>query len=82
MYLKVLSRLENMIQKDELPEKALDGFMKAVKARLEEASAQDKKMVLSTPEAKALEIMKVEEFAEKIEDGLEDADTAPKVSPK
>lgn len=78
MYLKVLSRLENMIQKGELPEKALEGFLKAVNARLKEASAQDKKVVLSTPEAKALEIMKFEDFSEKIQAGLEEQESSSK----
>ena len=78
-YLKVVSRLEHMLQKEALPEKALKGFLKAVNARLESATAHDKKMVLNTPEAKALEIVKVAEFVEKIEEGLEAQENVPKV---
>lgn len=79
MYLKVVSRLENLLQKEALPEKALKGFMKAVNARLQAAAAPDKKMVLNTPEAKALEIGKIEDFSEKIKEGLEGEENSSKV---
>ena len=78
-YLKVLSRLENMIQKDELPDMALESFTKAVTSRLEEASAQDKKVVLNSEEAKALEIENTDDIPELIEEGLEDEDQAEKI---
>lgn len=78
-YLKVLSRLENMHQKGELPEGAVENFLKAVTKRLEEGSEADKKSMVQTPEAKALEIKDVGEVVEKLEKGFEDKANSGKV---
>ncbi|MBF0288492.1 MAG: hypothetical protein HQM14_11805 [SAR324 cluster bacterium] len=77
-YLKVLSRLENLINKDELPEKALEGFTKALAVRLEEAKEDDRKLIAGLPEAKAFEIKTANEIPGKIQESLEDKDTAAK----
>ncbi len=79
MYLKVLSRLENMIKKEELPEKALEGFTKAIAVRLEEAKESDRKLIAGLAEAKAFEVKTASEIPEKIQEGLEDKETATKV---
>ncbi len=78
-YLKVLSRLENMIKQDELPDKAIESFTKAITTRLEEASDQEKKLLLNSTEAKALEIKNVKDIPEMIEAGLEDQDSVEKI---
>ncbi|MBF0280299.1 MAG: hypothetical protein HQM13_21050 [SAR324 cluster bacterium] len=78
-YLKVLSRLENMIKKDELPDKAVESFTKAVTTRLKEADDQEKKVLLGTVEAKALKIKNVDDIPKMIEDGLEDDGQMAKV---
>ena len=79
VYLKVLSRLENMHKNDELPEMALENFMKAVNQRLEETSDSDKKILINSQEAKDLSIKKFEDIKEKITEGLDTDEDAIKV---
>ncbi len=78
-YLKVLSRLENMLEKEDMPEKALEVFANAVKKRLDDAKEPDKKGVINLPEAKALELEKLDQVPEKIQESLKNKEGSEKL---
>ena len=50
MYLKVASRLENMMKEGAIPKNAVEGFTNAIKKRLEELGEQEKKGLMLLPE--------------------------------
>ena len=78
-YLKVVSRLENLLKSEEVPEGALKGFTRAIKSRMEQASEKDQKTIVDSPAAKDLGIEKATDLAEKIESGLKDKEQTGKV---
>ncbi|MGK5092803.1 hypothetical protein WDW89_12410 [Deltaproteobacteria bacterium TL4] len=68
VYLKVVSRLEGFMEQGELPTKAIEGFTKAIRKRLEDLGEQDKKTIANLPEFKqsgAESLDKLPDFLEK-----------------
>ena len=74
VYLKVLSRLEGMAQKGDVPEKAAEGFTQALKTRIGEISEQDRKSVMLLAEMKPLNLKSLDELAEKVKEALQQKD--------
>ena len=71
-YLKVLSRIENLLIQKKLPDAAIDGFVGAVKKQLEAMSEVDSQMLLKLPEAVELELKNVDELPELIKNEIRD----------
>jgi len=71
-YLKVLSRIENLLIQEKLPDAAIDGFVGAVKKQLEAMSEADGQMLLKLPEAVKLALKNVDDLPELIKNGIRD----------
>ena len=76
-YLKVLSRIENLLIQEKLPDAAIDGFVGAVKKQLEAMSEADSQMLLKLPEAVELELKNVDELPELIKNEIRDQSKTP-----
>jgi hypothetical protein len=76
-YLKVLSRIENLLIQEKLPDAAIDGFVGAVKKQLEAMSEADSQMLLKLPEAVELELKNVDELPELIKNKIRDQSKTP-----
>ncbi|MBC8258709.1 MAG: hypothetical protein H8E38_06830 [SAR324 cluster bacterium] len=61
-YLKVLSRIENLLIQNKLPDAAVEGFIGAIKKQLEAINEADKKMLMNLPELKKLDVKKLEDL--------------------
>ena len=55
-YLKVLSRVENLLIQDKLPDAAIEGFAGAVKNQIDAMTEEDWQMLMKLPELKMLEL--------------------------
>ena len=77
-YLKVLSRIENLLIQDKLPEAAIEGFAGAVKNQIEAMSEEDRQMLMKLPELKTLELKDLDDIPEMIKNDIrnEDKNTA------
>ena len=71
-YLKVLSRIENLLIQEKLPDAAIDGFVGAVKKQLEAMSEADCQILLKLSEAVELELQNIDELPELIKNGIRD----------
>ena len=71
-YLKVLSRIENLLIQDKLPDAAIDGFVGAVKKQLEALSEADSQILLKLSEAVELDLKNVDELPNLIKNEIRD----------
>jgi hypothetical protein len=78
-YLKVLSRIENMLIQEKLPDAAIEGFVGAVKKQLEAIGEADSQMLLKLPEAVELELKNVDELPELIKNKIRDQSKTPEL---
>ena len=76
-YLKVLSRIENLLIQEKLPDAAIEGFVGAVKKQLEALSEADSQMLLKLPEAVELELKNVDDLPELIKNEIRDQSNTP-----
>ena len=76
-YLKVLSRIENLLIQDKLPDAAIDGFVGAIKKQIDLMSEADIQMVLKLPEAEKIELKSLENLPEMITNNLRDENKSP-----
>ena len=76
-YLKVLSRIENLLIQEKLPDAAIDGFVGAIKKQLEAMSEADNQMLLKLPEAVKLELENVDDLPELIKNEIRDQSKTP-----
>ena len=76
-YLKVLSRIENLLIQEKLPDAAIDGFVGAVKKQLEAMSEGDSQMLLKLPEAVELELKNIDDLPELIKNEIRDQSKTP-----
>ena len=76
-YLKVLSRIENLLIQEKLPDAAIDGFVGAVKKQLEAISEGDSQTILKLPEAVELELKKIDDLPELIKNEIRDQSKTP-----
>ena len=77
-YLKVLSRVENLLIQDKLPDAAIEGFAGAVKNQIDAMTEEDRQMLMKLPELKMLELDDLDEIPEMIKNDIrnEDKNTA------
>ena len=78
-YLKVLSRIENLLTHDALPEEAVKGFVGAVKKQLESLNEPEIKEILELPEAKKLELDDIEDLPDSIGEMLLERQDIPEL---
>ena len=78
-YLKVLSRLEGMLEEGNVPEVALTGFAGAIRKKLSGLGEPQKAALLRMPEVKALAVETLEQLPEAIKEQMQDKDTRPVV---
>ena len=55
-YLKVLSRVENLLIQNKLPDAAIEGFAGAVKNQIDVMTEADRQMLMKLPELKMLDL--------------------------
>ncbi len=77
-YLKVLSRVENLLIQDKLPDAAIEGFAGAVKNQIDAMTEADRQMLMKLPELKMLELDDLDDIPEMIKNDIrnEDKNTA------
>ena len=78
-YLKVLSRIENLVKNDSLPETALESFIKALEKKFEELSDNQKNTIFNLPESKQINITNLETLKEKIKVNLKSKEKSTEI---
>ena len=73
-YLKVLSRVENLLIQDKLPDAAIEGFAGAVKNQIEAMSEEDRQMIMNLPELEVLELDDLNDLPEMIKNEIRNED--------
>jgi len=76
-YLKVLSRIENLLIQEKLPDAAIEGFVGAIKKQIDLMSEADRQMLLILPEAKTIELKSLDNLPEMITNNLRDESKSP-----
>lgn len=71
-YLKVLTRIENLLIREKLPDAAVEGFVGAVKKQLEAITESDREMLLKLPEAVKLSLNNVHDIPGLIKNDIRD----------
>ena len=73
-YLKVLSRVENLLIQDKLPDAAIEGFAGAVKNQIDKMTEADRQMLMKIPEFKMLGLDDLEDIPEMIKNDIRNVD--------
>ena len=73
-YLKVLSRVENLLIQDKLPDAAIEGFAGAVKNQIDAMTEADRQMLMKIPEVKTLELKDLDDIPEMIKNDIRNED--------
>ena len=73
-YLKVLSRVENLLIQDKLPDAAIEGFAGAVKNQIDAMTEEDRQMLMKLPELKMLELDDLDDIPEMIKNDIRNED--------
>ena len=69
-YLKVLSRVENLLIQNKLPDAAIEGFAGAVKNQIDAMTEEDRQMLMKLPELKTLELDDLDDIPEMIKNDI------------
>ena len=77
-YLKVLSRVENLLIQNKLPDAAIEGFAGAIKKQIDAMTEADRQMLMKLTELKILELDDLDDVPEMIKNDIrnEDKNTA------
>ena len=73
-YLKVLSRVENLLIQNKLPDAAIEGFAGAVKKQIDAMSEADMQTLMKLPELKMLELDDLDDIPELIKNDIRNGD--------
>ena len=76
-YLKVLTRIENLLIREKLPDAAVEGFVAAVKKQLDAITEADRQMLLKLPESVKLALNNVDDLPELIKNEIRDQSITP-----
>ena len=76
-YLKVLSRIENLLIQDKLPEAAVEGFVGAIKKQIDLINEADRQMLLKLPEVTKLDLKNLDDLPEMIKNNLRNESKLP-----
>ena len=77
-YMKVLSRVEHLIQEKKLEDHAIDTFTNAIDHRIQNLSEKEQKVLLALEEVKALEVENIEQLFSNIGKELKAEETPEK----
>ena len=73
-YLKVLSRVENLLIQNKLPDAAIEGFAGAVKNQIDAMTEEERQMLMKLPELKELELDDLDDVPEMIKNDIRNED--------
>ena len=73
-YLKVLSRVENLLIQNKLPDAAIEGFAGAIKKQIDAMTEADRQMLMKLPELKMLELDDIDDIPEMIKNDIRNED--------
>ena len=73
-YLKVLSRVENLLIQNKLPDAAIEGFAGAVKNQIDAMTEEERQMLMKLPELKMLELDDLDDIPEMIKNDIRNED--------
>jgi len=73
-YLKVLSRVENLLIQNKLPDAAIEGFAGAIKKQIDAMTEADRQMLMKLPELKMLELDDLDDIPEMIKNDIRNED--------
>ena len=73
-YLKVLSRVENLLIQNKLPDAAIEGFAGAVKNQIDAMTEADRQMLMKLPELKMLDLDDLDDIPEMIKSDIRNGD--------
>ena len=73
-YLKVLSRVENLLIQNKLPDAAIEGFAGAVKNQIDVMTEADRQMLMKLPELKMLDLDDLDDLPEMIKSDIRNGD--------
>jgi len=76
-YLKVLSRIENLIAQKKLPDAAIDGFIGAIRNQIELIGEVERNMLLKLPEAEEIELKNIDQLPEIIKENIRNKEELP-----
>ncbi len=76
-YLKVLSRVENLLLQKKLPDAAIEGFVGAIRNQIELMAEEEKRMLVTLPEAENLDLKKIENLPELILENIRNQEKLP-----
>ena len=76
-YLKVLSRIENLLIQDKLPEAAVEGFVGAIKKQIDLINEADRQMLLKLSEVTKLGLKNLDDLPEMIKNNLRNESKLP-----
>ena len=69
-YLKVLSRVENLLSQNKLPDAAIDGFVGAIKNQIDSLGEEDRQIILKLPESVELDLKDLDDLPNIIRDNI------------
>ena len=69
-YLKVLSRVENLLIQGKLPDAAIEGFAGAVKKQIDLMKESDRQMLMKIPEIKMIDLDDLDDIPEMIKNDI------------
>ena len=78
-YMRVVSRLEHLVQENKLQDGAIDTFTNAVKNRINRLNQREQKAILALEEVKALEVKNIQELYTAIGKELKSDDSPEKI---
>ena len=73
-YLKVLSRVENLLIQNKLPDAAIEGFAGAVKNQIDAITEEERQMLMKLPELKELALDDLDDVPEMIKNDIRNED--------
>lgn len=78
-YLKVLSRVENLLSQNKLPDAAIDGFVGAIKNQIDSLGEEDRQIILKLPESVELDLKDLDDLPNIIRDNIRNEEKVPKL---
>ena len=69
-YLKVLSRVENLLLHKKLPDAAIEGFVSAVKNQIDSLGEEDRQIILKLTESTELGLKNLDDLPNMIKENL------------
>ena len=78
-YLKVLSRVENLLLQKKLPDAAIEGFVGAVKNQMDSLGEEDRQIILKLTESTELDLKNLDDLPNMIKENLRNDEEVAKL---